>query len=120
MATVNRMATAQKKKLKTFRTAYSYFRLSQSSEQEIKTKRISQISSSSSGSCPTGTTRPPPPPERIDSLTGRAEEGELRAAPWFQAGIPRYALFLFRPTYLRSDRDAFSFQKFNAFFFLGK
>ncbi|KAK6627982.1 hypothetical protein RUM44_010464 [Polyplax serrata] len=65
-------------------------RLSQSSEQELKTKRISQISSSSSGSCPTGTTRPPPPPpERTDSLTGRAEEGELRAAPWFQAGIPR-------------------------------
>lgn len=65
-------------------------RLSQSStDQEVKAKRISQISSSSSGSCPTGPTPPPPPPERIDSLTGRAEEGELRAAPWFQAGIPR-------------------------------
>lgn len=60
-------------------------RLSQSStEQEGKSKRISQISSSSGGSIP-----PPPPPARVDSLTGRPEEGELRAAPWFQAGIPR-------------------------------
>lgn len=75
-----------------FNSRLFFCRLSQSSEQELKTKRISQISSSSSGSCPTGTTRPPPPPpERTDSLTGRAEEGELRAAPWFQAGIPRYA-----------------------------
>ncbi|XP_071442658.1 tensin-1-like [Hetaerina americana] len=33
---------------------------------------------------------PPPLPERSDSLNDRsAEEGELRAAPWFQAGIPR-------------------------------
>ncbi|EEB19506.1 conserved hypothetical protein [Pediculus humanus corporis] len=66
-------------------------KLFQNFENENKSKRISQISSSSSGSCPpTGTIRPPPPPpERIDSLTGKAEEGELRAAPWFQAGIPR-------------------------------
>jgi hypothetical protein len=28
-------------------------------------------------------------PERTDSLNNRTEEGELRAAPWFQAGIPR-------------------------------
>lgn len=53
-------------------------------------KRISQISSSSSSSCPqTGFTPTPPPlPERSDSLNNR-EEGELRGAPWFQAGIPR-------------------------------
>lgn len=66
-------------------------------EHEMKSKRISQISSSSSGSCPQagtessvlGTTPTPPPlPERTDSLNNR-EEGELRMAPWFQAGIPR-------------------------------
>lgn len=68
-----------------------------STEQEFKTKRISQISSSSSSSCPqTGTDAPllgftptpPPLPERTDSLNNK-EEGELRLAPWFQAGIPR-------------------------------
>lgn len=66
-------------------------------EPELKSKRISQISSSSSGSCPqTGTDSniirhaptPPPLPERTDSLNNK-EEGELRMAPWFQAGIPR-------------------------------
>ncbi|XP_054267286.1 tensin-3-like [Macrosteles quadrilineatus] len=73
-------------------------RLSQSSpsssDTDLKTKRISQISSSSSSVSGTGTaltdssTPPPPlPPERTDSL--KPEEGELRAAPWFQAGIPR-------------------------------
>ncbi|KAG8227898.1 hypothetical protein J437_LFUL008212 [Ladona fulva] len=37
-----------------------------------------------------GCCTPPPLPERSDSLNDRsAEEGELRAAPWFQAGIPR-------------------------------
>ncbi|EEZ98264.2 EGFR adapter protein isoform X2 [Tribolium castaneum] len=68
-----------------------------STEQEFKSKRISQISSSSSSSCPqTGTETtllgltptPPPLPERTDSLNNK-EEGELRTAPWFQAGIPR-------------------------------
>lgn len=66
-----------------------------STEHELKSKRISQISSSSGGSCPqTGTENnvntptPPPLPERTDSLNNR-EEGELRMAPWFQAGIPR-------------------------------
>lgn len=69
-----------------------------STEQEFKSKRISQISSSSSSSChQTSTdstllgltpTPPPLPPERTDSLNNK-EEGELRTAPWFQAGIPR-------------------------------
>lgn len=68
-----------------------------STEQEFKSKRISQISSSSSSSChQTGTESsllgftptPPPLPERTDSLNNK-EEGELRTAPWFQAGIPR-------------------------------
>ncbi|KAK9738114.1 SH2 domain [Popillia japonica] len=68
-----------------------------STDHEFKTKRISQISSSSSSSCPqTGTETtllgftpiPPPLPERTDSLNNK-EEGELRLAPWFQAGIPR-------------------------------
>ncbi|GLG96539.1 Tensin-3 [Gryllus bimaculatus] len=64
--------------------------LSQSSSAdtaEFKSKRISQISSCSSGSCPApppegGTPTPPPLPERSDSLNNRCEEGELRAAPW--------------------------------------
>lgn len=90
---------------------------------ELKSKRISQISSCSSGvssvvggqlgalgapvaaSIPaaasttttnatttigTGATPSPPPlPERTDSLVMRPEDGDLRAAPWFQAGIPR-------------------------------
>ncbi|XP_063228936.1 EGFR adapter protein-like [Bacillus rossius redtenbacheri] len=64
-----------------------------STDQDFKAKRISQISSSSSGSCPPATDgstpTPPPLPERTDSLNNRAEEGELRSAPWFQAGIPR-------------------------------
>ncbi|XP_046996807.1 tensin-4-like [Schistocerca americana] len=34
-------------------------------------------------------TPPPPPPERSDSLGTRSEAHHLRAAPWFQAGIPR-------------------------------
>ncbi|KAK5649529.1 hypothetical protein RI129_000558 [Pyrocoelia pectoralis] len=68
-----------------------------STDPEFKAKRISQISSSSSSSCPQGGTEntflgftpiPPPLPERTDSLTYK-EEGELRTAPWFQAGIPR-------------------------------
>lgn len=68
-----------------------------SQDQDFKSKRISQISSSSSSSCPQmGTDAtlfgfapiPPPLPERTDSL-GTKEEGELRMAPWFQAGIPR-------------------------------
>lgn len=88
-----------------------------STEHEFKAKRISQISSSSSSSChqtstdstllgertglrrgtrteaclplPGLTPTPPPmPPERTDSLNNK-EEGELRTAPWFQAGIPR-------------------------------
>ncbi|XP_011305068.1 tensin-1 isoform X2 [Fopius arisanus] len=63
-------------------------------ETDFKTKRRSQISTSSSsvpadssthGSTPT----PPPLPERTDSLNNRSEECELRKAPWFQAGIPR-------------------------------
>ncbi|CAH1173638.1 unnamed protein product [Phaedon cochleariae] len=63
-------------------------------DRELKTKRISQISSSSSSSGQHGTqdpgfTRYPPlPPERTDSLTDKEEE-ELRIAPWYQAGIPR-------------------------------
>jgi len=81
-------------------------RLSQSSpastDQDFKSKRISQISSCSSGSCPLqpptdgsthgSTPTPPPLPERTDSLNNRTEEGELRAAPWFQAGIPRWEM----------------------------
>lgn len=67
-----------------------------STEHEFKSKRISQISSSSSSSCQQGTEStllgltptPPPLPERTDSLNNK-EEGELRTAPWFQAGIPR-------------------------------
>ncbi|KAJ1522143.1 hypothetical protein ONE63_002454 [Megalurothrips usitatus] len=35
------------------------------------------------------TPTPPPLPERTDSLVIRPEDGDLRAAPWFQAGIPR-------------------------------
>ncbi|XP_022910569.1 EGFR adapter protein-like isoform X2 [Onthophagus taurus] len=70
-------------------------------DQEFKNKRISQISSSSSSSCAQTTDgggggggilsfmpTPPPLPERTDSLNNK-EEGELRLAPWFQAGIPR-------------------------------
>ncbi|KAJ8985087.1 hypothetical protein NQ317_019772, partial [Molorchus minor] len=66
-------------------------------DREFKTKRISQISSSSSTSGPQAGTEnsligftptPPPLPERTDSLNNK-EEGELRLAPWFQAGIPR-------------------------------
>lgn len=68
-----------------------------STDHDFKAKRISQISSSSSGSCPQAGTEssllgstptPPPLPERTDSLNNK-EEGELRTAPWFQAGIPR-------------------------------
>lgn len=33
---------------------------------------------------------PPLPPERADSLVRHREENELKLAPWFQAGIPRY------------------------------
>ncbi|CAG9857273.1 unnamed protein product [Phyllotreta striolata] len=66
--------------------------------KDAKSKRISQLSSSSSGSCPAAgqenngligfAPAPPPLPERTDSLNNK-EEGELRLAPWFQAGIPR-------------------------------
>ncbi|CAH0553144.1 unnamed protein product [Brassicogethes aeneus] len=66
-------------------------RLIQSSanEQDFKTKRISQISSSSTSSYPQSIAPTPPPlPERTDSLNNK-EEGELRLAPWYQAGIPR-------------------------------
>lgn len=64
-------------------------------EADFKTKRRSQISTSSSsvpadGSTHGSTPTPPPLPERTDSLNNRNEEGELRKAPWFQAGIPRY------------------------------
>lgn len=65
--------------------------------QDYKMKRISQVSSTSSGSCSQNlgtegnlgfTPTPPPLPERSDSLNNQ-EEDELRGAPWFQAGIPR-------------------------------
>lgn len=76
--------------------SFVLFRLLQSSpsstEQDLKVKRISQISSSSSVSGATPTPPPPPPPERTDSLNNRPEEGELRTAPWFQAGIPRFEI----------------------------
>jgi len=49
---------------------------------------VSSESKRSSGSC-TSTPPPPAPPERTDSLNNRPEEGELKSAPWFQAGIPR-------------------------------
>ncbi|KAJ8956532.1 hypothetical protein NQ318_019253 [Aromia moschata] len=72
--------------------------LSAKTDKDFKTKRISQISSSSSTSGPQAGTEnslvgsfaptPPPLPERTDSLNNK-EEGELRLAPWFQAGIPR-------------------------------
>lgn len=63
-------------------------------EAEFKSKRRSQISTSSSsvpadGSTHGSTPTPPPLPERTDSLNNRNEEAELRKAPWFQAGIPR-------------------------------
>ncbi|XP_011874608.1 PREDICTED: tensin-1-like isoform X5 [Vollenhovia emeryi] len=63
-------------------------------EAEFKSKRRSQISTSSSsvpadGSTHGSTPTPPPLPERTDSLNNRSEEAELRKAPWFQAGIPR-------------------------------
>ncbi|XP_034949403.1 tensin-1-like isoform X2 [Chelonus insularis] len=63
-------------------------------DTDFKTKRRSQISTSSSsvpadGSTHGSTPTPPPLPERTDSLNNRCEEGELRKAPWFQAGIPR-------------------------------
>lgn len=60
-------------------------------ESEFKVKRISQISSGSSApteSSTLSTPTPPPLPERHDSLNCK-DEGELRKAPWFQAGIPR-------------------------------
>ena len=84
-----------------------FFSLSRSSQtssdvNDFKSKRISHISSCSSSLGGPGesstTTTPPPLPERVDSLAAAAssvaaamasEEGELRAAPWFQAGIPR-------------------------------
>lgn len=54
----------------------------------LKVKASSQLSISSSedGTVPSP---PPLPPERSHSLGDRWEEGELRRAPWFQAGIPR-------------------------------
>ncbi|XP_060524984.1 EGFR adapter protein-like isoform X2 [Cylas formicarius] len=60
---------------------------------DLKFKRISQLSSSSTSSgtqndAIIGLTPPPPAPERTDSLNNK-EEGELRLAPWYQAGIPR-------------------------------
>ncbi|XP_025161101.1 tensin-1 isoform X1 [Harpegnathos saltator] len=63
-------------------------------EADFKSKRRSQISTSSSsvpadGSTHGSTPTPPPLPERTDSLNNRSEEAELRKAPWFQAGIPR-------------------------------
>lgn len=82
---------------------------------DLKNKRISQISSCSSGvsssspgtlsaapaapasnnatAAPTvrcgAAPTPPPLPERTDSLVMRPEDGDLKNAPWFQAGIPR-------------------------------
>lgn len=69
---------------------------SSGTETEFKSKRRSQISTSSSsvpadGSTHGSTPTPPPLPERTDSLNNRSEEAELRKAPWFQAGIPRLA-----------------------------
>ncbi|PBC30393.1 Tensin-4 [Apis cerana cerana] len=66
---------------------------SSGTETEFKSKRRSQISTSSSsvpadGSTHGSTPTPPPLPERTDSLNNRSEEAELRKAPWFQAGIP--------------------------------
>ncbi|XP_016839897.1 DEP domain-containing protein DDB_G0279099 isoform X4 [Nasonia vitripennis] len=68
--------------------------LNGATEADFKSKRRSQISTSSSsvpadGSMLGSTPTPPPLPERTDSLNNRSEEGELRRAPWFQAGIPR-------------------------------
>ncbi|XP_057657464.1 EGFR adapter protein-like isoform X1 [Diorhabda carinulata] len=67
-------------------------------KSDFKSKRMSQLSSSSSSTGPPNgqdsnligftTPTPPPLPERTDSLNNK-EEGELRLAPWFQAGIPR-------------------------------
>ncbi|XP_026688934.1 uncharacterized protein LOC103523815 [Diaphorina citri] len=65
------------------RLSQSSSNTSASSDQDFKDKRTSHISSSGSSNIPT----PPPLPERSDSLS--KEEGELRTAPWFQAGIPR-------------------------------
>ncbi|XP_023248370.1 uncharacterized protein LOC106639676 [Copidosoma floridanum] len=66
-------------------------------DTDFKSKQRPQPSgttSTSGGSAPAdGTNRPaptpPPLPRRYDSLSTRNEEGELRRAPWFQAGIPR-------------------------------
>lgn len=71
-----------------------------SGDTDFKTKRRSQISTSSSsvpadGSTHGSTPTPPPLPERTDSLNNRCEEGELRKAPWFQAGIPRFVYILY-------------------------
>lgn len=61
------------------------------SESDLKLKRVSLISRSSSSSVSIVGNKvpvPPPPPERFDSLSCKVHE-ELKAAPWFQAGIPR-------------------------------
>ncbi|XP_073991287.1 EGFR adapter protein-like isoform X2 [Rhodnius prolixus] len=51
--------------------------------------RVSESPESKRSGGSTTSTPPPPPPERTDSLNNRPDEGELKTAPWFQAGIPR-------------------------------
>lgn len=80
----------------------------------MMTKRRSQFSISS-GSAPT----PPPLPERHDSLD-KQEETELRRAPWFQAGIPRWdidhSFYIFTHFLPSFSNEIFVFHSFNGFF----
>uniref|UniRef100_A0A146M7E3 SH2 domain-containing protein 5 n=1 Tax=Lygus hesperus TaxID=30085 RepID=A0A146M7E3_LYGHE len=56
---------------------------------DLDNNRVSESPESKrSSATSTTSTPPPPPPERTDSLNNRPEEGELKTAPWFQAGIP--------------------------------
>ncbi|XP_050450917.1 uncharacterized protein LOC126851232 isoform X2 [Cataglyphis hispanica] len=90
--TINASITAKNFNIENNRIGHNC--LDSGTEAEFKSKRRSQISTSSSsvpadGSTHGSTPTPPPLPERTDSLNNRNEEAELRKAPWFQAGIPR-------------------------------
>ncbi|XP_070149971.1 tensin-1 isoform X2 [Polyergus mexicanus] len=90
--TINASITAKNFNIENNRIGHNC--LDSGTEAEFKSKRRSQISTSSSsvpadGSTHGSTPTPPPLPERTDSLNNRSEEAELRKAPWFQAGIPR-------------------------------
>ncbi|KZC14692.1 hypothetical protein WN55_07189 [Dufourea novaeangliae] len=98
--TINASITAKNYNIENNRIGHNF--PSSGTETEFKSKRRSQISTSSSsvpadGSTHGSTPTPPPLPERTDSLNNRCEEAELRKAPWFQAGIPRYLFVCFFP-----------------------